>query len=66
VPAFSLILRGNKELVRRFGEPRLERAIGVIYLPETERFSHYFEARISDQFDAAIFFDRTKAVTPLR
>ena len=66
VPAFSLILRGKKELVRRFGEPRLERAIGVIYLPETERFSHYFEARISDQFDAAIFLDRTKAVSPLR
>jgi erythromycin esterase-like protein len=66
VPAFSLILRGNKELVREFGEPRLERAIGVIYLPETERFSHYFEARISDQFDAAIFLDRTKAVSPLR
>ena len=66
VPAFSLILRGNKELVRQFGEPRLERAIGVIYLPETERFSHYFEARISNQFDAALFIDRTKAVTPLR
>jgi erythromycin esterase-like protein len=66
LPAFSLILRGNKELVRRFGEPRLERAIGVIYRPESERLSHYFEARVSDQFDALLFFDRTKAVTPLR
>ncbi|MDP8912083.1 MAG: erythromycin esterase family protein [Pseudomonadota bacterium] len=66
VPAFSLLLRGNKDLARRFGEPRLERAIGVVYLPQTERQSHYFEARISDQFDAIIFFDRTRAVTPLR
>ncbi len=66
VPAFSMILRGNKELVRQFGEPRLERAIGVIYLPETERLSHYFDARLSDQFDAILFFDQSKAVTPLR
>jgi erythromycin esterase-like protein len=66
LPAFSLVIRGNKELVRRFGEPRLERAIGVIYRPESERMSHYFEARISDQFDALLFLDRTKAVTPLR
>ena len=66
VPAFTLILRGNKELVRQFGEPRQERAIGVVYKPESERLSHYFEARISDQFDAAIFFDRSKAVTALR
>jgi erythromycin esterase-like protein len=65
VPAFSLILRGNEELVRHLGEPRLERAIGVVYLPETERFSHYFKARITGQFDAAMFFDRTAAVTPL-
>jgi erythromycin esterase-like protein len=66
VPAFTLILRGNKDLVRQFREPRLERAIGVVYRPETERQSHYFEARISDQFDAILFFDRSKAVTPLR
>lgn len=66
VPAFSLLLRGNKDLARQFGEPRLERAIGVVYLPQSERQSHYFEARISDQFDAIIFFDRTRAVTPLR
>jgi erythromycin esterase-like protein len=66
VPAFTLLLRGNKDLVRSFGEPRLERAIGVVYLPQSERQSHYFEARISDQFDAIIFFDRTRAVTPLR
>jgi len=65
VPAFSLVLRGNKALGRHFGEPRLERAVGVIYAPQTERQSHYFEARVSGQFDAILFFDRTRAVTPL-
>jgi erythromycin esterase-like protein len=46
-------------------EPRLERAIGVIYLPQTERQSHYFEARLSNQFDAVIHFDETQALEPL-
>jgi erythromycin esterase-like protein len=46
-------------------EPRLERAIGVIYRPETERQSHYFEARIASQFDALIHIDKTRAVEPL-
>jgi erythromycin esterase-like protein len=45
--------------------PRLERAIGVVYLPETERLSHYFHARLSDQFDAVLHFDETRAVEPL-
>lgn len=45
--------------------PRLERAIGVIYRPETERRSHYFHARLGDQFDAVIHLDRTSAVEPL-
>jgi erythromycin esterase-like protein/predicted phosphoribosyltransferase len=44
---------------------RLERAIGVIYRPETERNSHYFHARISQQFDAVIHIDETRAVEPL-
>ena len=44
---------------------RLERAIGVIYLPESELASHYFEARASEQFDAIFHFDRTRALTPL-
>ena len=44
---------------------RLERAIGVIYRPHTERASHYFGARLADQFDAVIHFDRTRAVEPL-
>ena len=45
--------------------PRLERAIGVIYRPETELQSHYFEARLADQFDAVIHLDRTRALVPL-
>jgi erythromycin esterase-like protein len=44
---------------------RLERAIGVIYLPRTERQSHYFSAQMAVQFDAVIHIDRTTAVTPL-
>ena len=46
--------------------PRLERAIGVVYRPETELLSHYFEAILSDQFDAYVWFAETSAVTPLR
>jgi erythromycin esterase-like protein len=46
-------------------EPRLERFIGVIYRPETERWSHYSEAILPRQFDAWIWFDETHAVTPL-
>jgi erythromycin esterase-like protein len=42
-----------------------ERAIGVIYRPETERESHYFLARVADQFDAIIHMDETRAVEPL-
>jgi len=45
--------------------PRLERAIGVIYLPQTERQSHYFDARLSEQFDVVIHFDETQALEPL-
>ena len=44
---------------------KLERAIGVIYRPETEMESHYFHARLSDQFDGVIHFDHTRAVEPL-
>jgi protein-L-isoaspartate(D-aspartate) O-methyltransferase len=46
-------------------KPRLERAIGVIYRPETELQSHYFEAVLPRQFDEYIWFDETKAVTPI-
>jgi erythromycin esterase-like protein len=44
---------------------RLERAIGVIYRPETERLSHYFDARLAEQFDAVIHIDETSALEPL-
>jgi erythromycin esterase-like protein len=44
---------------------RLERAIGVVYRPETERRSHYFHARLAEQFDAVIHLDETHAVEPL-
>jgi len=44
---------------------RLERAIGVVYKPETERASHYFRTRLADQFDAVIHVDTTNALTPL-
>jgi erythromycin esterase-like protein len=46
-------------------EPRLQRAIGVIYRPETERQSHYFHARLADQFDAVVHLDHTRALEPL-
>jgi erythromycin esterase-like protein len=45
--------------------PRLERAIGVVYKPETERASHYFRARLAEQFDAVIHVDTTSALVPL-
>jgi protein-L-isoaspartate(D-aspartate) O-methyltransferase len=44
---------------------RLERAIGVIYRPESELMSHYFQACIPRQFDEYIWFDETRAVAPL-
>jgi erythromycin esterase-like protein len=65
IPNFLLIFRGNENLTKELARPRLERAIGVIYKPETERQSHYFEARISKQFDAVIHLDVTSAVKPL-
>jgi erythromycin esterase-like protein len=65
VPCFLLNLRDNAEVSKRLRQPRLERAIGVIYLPESERISHYFHARLSDQFDAIIHLDQTRAVEPL-
>jgi erythromycin esterase-like protein len=44
--------------------PRLERAIGVIYRPETELASHYFQAILPEQFNEYVWFDETSAVTP--
>ena len=62
---FYLDLRALGEQDPALNGPCLERAIGVIYRPETERMSHYFHARIVDQFDAVIHIDETRAVTPL-
>ncbi|HKB52544.1 MAG TPA: erythromycin esterase family protein [Ramlibacter sp.] len=62
---FMLALRDNDHLHRLATTPRLQRAIGVIYRPETERHSHYFETRLSDQFDALIHIDETTALEPL-
>ncbi len=54
------------DLVQELVKPRLERAIGVIYRPETELSSHYFEAILPEQFDEYIWIDRTNAITRLR
>jgi len=65
---FLLDLRAEeigRELKEAFGEERLERFIGVIYRPETERWSHYSECVLHKQFDAWVWFDETTAVTPL-
>jgi erythromycin esterase-like protein len=62
---FLLTLRDDNKVSTMLQEPRLERAIGVVYLPQTERQSHYFEARLSQQFDAVIHFDETHALEPL-
>jgi protein-L-isoaspartate(D-aspartate) O-methyltransferase len=56
---------GLKEAVDGLAKPRLERAIGVIYRPESELASHYFDAVLPDQFDEYLFIDRTTAVSPL-
>ena len=64
---FMLGLRGRDDLCgpAGLGKERLERAIGVIYRPETELASHYFRASLPQQFDEYIWFDNTRAVTPL-
>jgi erythromycin esterase-like protein len=65
IPAFSLNLQPGSHVANGLGEPMLERAIGVVYRPESELASHYFQATLSDQFDAIIHFDETRAVEPL-
>ncbi len=62
---FLLDLRGESEAAAGLRSPLLERAIGVIYRPETERMSHYFHARLAEQFDAVLHLDETRAVQPL-
>jgi erythromycin esterase-like protein len=64
VPNFFLNLR-DEETRNAFRGELLERAIGVIYRPETERVSHYFYCDLPRQFDGVIHFDRTRALEPL-
>lgn len=66
IPRFMLPLRtADPALIEKLQRPRLERAIGVIYHPETELYSHYFQASLSKQFDEYIWFDQTEPVSPL-
>jgi len=65
MPRFLLPLRTDTALTAALAEPRIERAIGVIYVPSLERRSHYFQARIAEQFDYVLHFDETRAVEPL-
>lgn len=55
----------NRQVSGLLEEPQLERFIGVIYRPETERWSHYSQAILPYQFDGWVWFDETEAVTPL-
>ena len=63
-PAFLVDLL-DRRLAEKLREERLERAIGVVYRPDTERLSHYFYAALPDQFDAVLHIDRTGALRPL-
>ena len=65
IPDFFLPLRGGGAVAEALRPARLERAIGVIYLPASERWSHYFHARLAGQFDAVIHYDHTRALHPL-
>lgn len=65
MPAFLLPLHTDERLTAELRQPRLERAIGVVYRPQSERVSHYFRARLSDQFDAVLHYDESRAVEPL-
>jgi erythromycin esterase-like protein len=62
---FLFIWNESDVTAQRLRDSKLERAIGVIYRPDTERQSHYFQARLPDQFDAVLHFDETRAVEPL-
>jgi erythromycin esterase-like protein len=65
IPAFSLVLRGNASLDTALGSSMPQRAIGVVYSPETEFESHYIQARLPEQFDVVVFVDQSRAVSPL-
>jgi erythromycin esterase-like protein len=65
LPRFMLDLRASSTAIEELRRRRLERAIGVIYLPESERASHYFHAALPEQFDHVIHIDTTRALEPL-
>jgi erythromycin esterase-like protein len=65
LPAFSLLIRGNPALSRALAGPMKQRAVGAVYRPQDERRAHYFDARLAEQFDAIVYFDRTRAISPL-
>jgi erythromycin esterase-like protein len=65
LPAFAVLPDRDRKLPDVLRRERLERAVGVVYRPETERQSHWFRAHLADQFDAVIHLDRTRAVEPL-
>lgn len=64
IPAYYVILR-NPAVAAVFRQERLQRAVGVIYRPETELASHYVDAQLAEQFDAVVHIDQTSAITPL-
>jgi erythromycin esterase-like protein len=64
-PARFWLPMTNADAASVLAEPRLERAIGVVYRPQTERASHYFPARLDRQFDVVVHIDRTSALQPL-
>lgn len=65
LPAFWLEFAKHPKISRRLRDARMERAVGVLYLPRSERTSHYFAANLPEQFDAIIHIDHTRAVEPL-
>ena len=67
LPAFLLDLtpRQRPAILDMLSEPRLERAIGVIYRPRSELVSHYFSADLPKQFDAWVWFNETGAVSAM-
>lgn len=65
LPAFYLGIRGSPAVKGVLTAPRLQRAIGVIYKPATERQSHYFESCLANQYDGLVFFRESNALVPL-
>lgn len=65
IPDFWLDFTRDNSAADAMRKPHLERAIGVVYVPESERQSHYFQAHLANQFDAVIHQDLTRAVEPL-